>query len=47
MLLVSIVSMGFLAGIMSIVGLVEGILYLTKTDQEFEAMYVTGQKPWF
>lgn len=47
MLLVSVVSMGFLAGVMSIVGLVEGILYLTKTDQEFEAIYVTGQKPWF
>ena len=34
-------------GIGAIIGLIEGIIYLTKTDEEFDATYVTGQKPWF
>lgn len=36
-----------LFGIMGIIGLIEGILYLTKTDQEFEDTYIKGTKPWF
>ncbi len=47
MLLVSLLSMGFLAWVMSIIGLIEGILYLTKPDQEFVATYVTSKKGWF
>jgi TM2 domain-containing membrane protein YozV len=47
MLLVSLLTFGFLAWVMSIIGLVEGIMYLTKTDAEFEATYVYGSKPWF
>jgi TM2 domain-containing membrane protein YozV len=31
----------------SIVGLIEGIMYLTKSDQEFVATYIQGRKPWF
>jgi TM2 domain-containing membrane protein YozV len=34
-------------GIGAIIGIIEGIIYLTKTDAEFDAMYVTGRKPWF
>ena len=34
-------------GIGAIIGLIEGIIYLTKTDEEFEATYVQGNKPWF
>lgn len=30
-----------------IVGTIEGIIYLTKSDQEFVDTYVTGQKGWF
>lgn len=30
-----------------IVGLVEGIIYLTKTDEEFDRIYVQGGKKWF
>jgi TM2 domain-containing membrane protein YozV len=30
-----------------IVGIVEGIMYLTKSDEEFVATYVNGQKDWF
>lgn len=34
-------------GVGSLIGLIEGILYLTKSDQEFVATYVTGRKGWF
>ena len=34
-------------GLFGIVGLIEGIIYLTKSDEEFVATYVTGNKPWF
>jgi hypothetical protein len=29
-----------------ILGLVEGIIYLTKSDEEFQTIYVTGRKEW-
>ena len=31
----------------SLVGLIEGIMYLTKSDDEFVSTYVVGRKPWF
>lgn len=34
-------------GIGSIIGLIEGILYLVKTDEEFEETYVRNVKEWF
>jgi len=30
-----------------LIGFVEGIIYLTKSDEEFNATYVTGRKAWF
>lgn len=30
-----------------VVGLVEGIIYLTKSDEEFVQTYVINKKPWF
>ncbi len=33
--------------VLGIIGLVEGIIYLTKPDVEFEETYVKGRKPWF
>lgn len=47
MLLISLLTFGFGAGIMGIIGLIEGILYLTKSDDEFVKTYVTGRKGWF
>ena len=32
---------------MSIIGLIEGIIYLTKSDQEFQQQYGNNQKTWF
>jgi TM2 domain-containing membrane protein YozV len=34
-------------GFASIIGLIEGIIYLTKTDEEFYNTYQVGKKPWF
>jgi len=47
MLLVSILSCGTLAGFMHVIGIVEGIMYLTKSDEEFVRTYVHGKKGWF
>lgn len=47
MLLVSVLSCGFLAWIMWIIGLIEGIMYLTKSDEEFSRVYVQNKKGWF
>jgi TM2 domain-containing membrane protein YozV len=51
MLLVSLVG-GFLtcgisAMVFYIIGLIEGIIYLTKSDEEFVRIYVDGRKEWF
>jgi hypothetical protein len=32
---------------MGVIGLIEGIMYLTKSQQEFEQTYVYNRKPWF
>jgi len=47
MLLVTLLTFGFGAAIMQIIGLIEGILYLTKSDEEFINTYQTGRKGWF
>ncbi|WP_299433111.1 TM2 domain-containing protein [uncultured Aquimarina sp.] len=31
----------------SLIGLIEGIIYLTKSDDEFYQTYQVGKKPWF
>lgn len=30
-----------------IIGFIEGIIYLTKSDEEFEDLYIQGHKEWF
>ena len=30
-----------------VIGLIEGIIYLTKSDEEFYNTYQVGRKPWF
>jgi hypothetical protein len=32
---------------MGVIGVIEGILYLTKSDDEFVATYVVGRRAWF
>jgi len=31
----------------AIIGLIEGVIYLTKSDEEFYTTYQVGKKPWF
>lgn len=38
---------GFILTATSLLGLIEGIIYLTKTDAEFYEMYQKNKKPWF
>jgi len=38
--------LGF-CGIGGIIGLVEGVIYLTKTDEDFVNTYIIGKKEWF
>ncbi|WP_203294753.1 TM2 domain-containing protein [Luteirhabdus pelagi] len=50
--LIGIVTSCFFVGVFlymatGIIGLIEGIIYLTKSDEEFYQTYQVGQKPWF
>ena len=51
MLVVTVIATPLTCGlgysVMGIVGLIEGIIYLTKSDEEFVATYLTGKKEWF
>ena len=42
-----IFTCGIAAVVMGIIGLIEGIIYLTKSDAEFARIYSNGQKGWF
>lgn len=45
--LLGFVTCGITSGISWVVGVVEGIIYLTKSDEEFFNTYQAGKKPWF
>jgi TM2 domain-containing membrane protein YozV len=47
MLLVSVLSCFTLSAFMHVIGIVEGIMYLTKTDEDFVRTYIYGRKGWF
>jgi TM2 domain-containing membrane protein YozV len=47
LLLVSILTCGLAWPITHIIGLIEGIIYLTKSDREFVRLYVDGRRDWF
>ena len=47
MLLITVVSCGTLYPVMHIIGLIEGIIYLAKPDDEFVRTYVDARKEWF
>ena len=42
-----LLTCGVATGLMSIIGLIEGMIYLTKTTDEFRESYLDQQKPWF
>jgi len=41
------VTCGVASFVMGVIGLIEGIIYLTKTTAEFQAEYIDAEKPWF
>jgi TM2 domain-containing membrane protein YozV len=43
----TLLTCGIGAAITSVIGLAEGIIYLTKTDEEFLNTYVVNKKSWF
>lgn len=47
MLLVTVLTIGLAGFVMGIIGLIEGILYLTKSDEEFVRVYVQNKRGWF
>ncbi len=47
MLLITVLTCGILSPITALIGLIEGIIYLTKSDEEFAKMYVESKKGWF
>ena len=47
-ILLSFFVIGFFVVLgVSVVGLIEGIIYLTKSDADFQRIYVQGKKAWF
>ena len=47
MLLVTLLTCFLASPIMHLIGLIEGIIYLTKSDPEFVRVYVDGRREWF
>jgi TM2 domain-containing membrane protein YozV len=47
MLLITVCSCGFAVPVIWVIGIIEGIIYLTKTDEEFWQTYMVEKKGWF
>lgn len=42
-----VLTCGVVSIAVQIVGIIEGIMYLTKSDEEFVQTYIVNKKPWF
>jgi len=47
MLIATLITFGIAGCVTALIGLIEGIVYLTKTDEEFVATYVQAKRGWF
>ena len=47
MLILTVVTCGLAGWLLGIIGLIEGIIYLTKSDEEFIQTYQVNKKGWF
>lgn len=45
-LLITFLTCGIGAAVLTVVSIIEGIIYLTKTDDDFYRTYVVGRKGW-
>lgn len=46
-IVISLVTCGIGAAVMHIIGIVEGVIYLSKSDQDFYNTYIANKKEWF
>ncbi|MFP4144805.1 MAG: TM2 domain-containing protein [Phycisphaeraceae bacterium] len=46
MLLVTLLTCGVGGVVMGVIGLIEGIMYLIKSDEEFVETYINNKKGW-
>ena len=46
-IVLGIFTLGLFSWLMSVLGLIEGIIYLTKSNEEFYNTYQAGRRPWF
>ena len=44
---ITVLSCGIASFVTGVIGLVEGIIYLTKTPEEFKELYIDARRPWF
>jgi TM2 domain-containing membrane protein YozV len=47
MLCVTVLTCGYGGLVMGLIGFIEGIIYLTKSDEEFVRTYIVNKKEWF
>ncbi len=47
LLAITLLTLGIGGMVTSIIGIAEGIIYLTKTDDEFVNTYINSKKAWF
>ena len=43
----SMVTLGLAAAVMQVIALIEGVIYLSKSQPEFDALYVNASREWF
>jgi len=42
-----VITCGVAGAVIGVIGMIEGIIYLTMTPQQFKALYIDGRKEWF
>ncbi len=47
MVVVTLVTCGVGGFVMGVIGVIEGVIYLAKTPQEFADTYMAAARPWF
>jgi hypothetical protein len=47
MIVATLLTCGIAGVVFTIISIVEGIIYLTKSDAQFDMEYSGGNKPWF
>ena len=40
-------TLGVAGGVMGVIGIIEGIMYLTQGQQRFDRTYVQNRREWF